>query len=159
MARTYKAVYTGTYTNAGGNTDLMSIQPADDKPCRVIGWILGQTSELSDAAEESLRITFARFTGAFTIGSGGSSVTPAVARTGDTAAGATVRANDTTVTTSGTKEIIEELSWNIRNTPWERYIPEELRTTGIQAEALVLVGESTPTDDITFTLTVFFEEL
>lgn len=160
MPRVYKAVFQGNWTLTGGNTDLMSIQPADDKPCRIIGWILGQTSEAGDVAEESLRITLARFTGAFSIGSGGAAAaTPSVRRTGDAAAGATVRVNDTTVTTGGTKEIIEELAWNVRSSPWERYIPEELRDTAIQGEALVLVGESTPTDDIAIELTVFFEEL
>ena len=57
MARIYFVPYTGTITNAGGNTDLFSIQPADDIPIRLRGFVLGNVSEVGDAAEEALRIT------------------------------------------------------------------------------------------------------
>lgn len=163
MPRMYRVPYTGTLSNAGGDSDLLSLQPADDKPVRLVGWIFGQTSELADAAEESLRLTLRHMTATVTIGSGGSAVTPVANRPGTTdvaAAGFTARCNDTTVsTTSGTSTIMEEMAWNIRNSPWERWIPEEQRPIAIQGEVLIVRMESTPADDITAALTFLVEEL
>lgn len=160
MSRFYRVVFQGTITNAGGDQDLLTILPADDKPCKLVGWIFGQTSELGDAAEESLRITVRHMTATVTNGSGGSAPTPQPNRPGtDTAAGFTARVNDTTVaTTSGTSTIVEELAWNIRNTPWERWIPEEMRNRASQGEALLVRMESTPADDLSGTFTFFVEE-
>lgn len=162
MSRVYRVPYTGTITNAGGDADLVSLLPADDKPIRIIGWIISQSSEVADAAEENLRITLRHMTATVTIGSGGSAVTPVANRPGTgevVAAGFTARCNDATVaTTSGTSVIMEELAWNERNTPWERYIPEELRPVAVQGEALIVRMESTPADDLTGELTFFVEE-
>jgi hypothetical protein len=162
MSRIYRVPYTGTLTAAGTDSDLLSLQPADDKPVRIIGWMIGQTSELGDAAEESLRITIRHMTATVTIGSGGSAVTPVANRPGTTeivAAGFTARCNDTTVsTTSGTSVIMEELAWNVRNVPWERWIPEEMRPACIQGEVLIVRCESTVADDITIGMTFFVEE-
>lgn len=160
MGRIYRVPFTGTLANAGGDADLLSIQPADDKPCRLVGWIIGQTSEVADAAEEALRLTVRHMTATVTIGTGGSAVTPVPLRPGtDLAAGFTARCNDTTVaTTSGTSTIAEELAWNIRSSPWERWIPEELRLRAVQGEVLIVRMESTPADDITAALTFLVEE-
>jgi len=54
---------------------------------------------------------------------------------------------------------MEQLGWNERNTPWERWIPEELRPVAINGEALVVRMETTLADDMTGTLTFFVEEL
>jgi len=163
MPRMYRVPYNGTLTNAGGDSDLLSIQPGDDKPCRLVGWVLGQTSEVADAAEEALRLTVRHMTATVTIGSGGSAVTPVANRagTGDVAAaGCTTRCNDTTVaTTTGTSTVVEELAWNIRSSPWERWIPEDLRPIAVQGEVLIVRMESTPADDISANLTFFIEEL
>jgi hypothetical protein len=163
MPRLYRVPFTGTLTNAGGDSDLVSLLPADDKPIRLVGWILGQTTEIGDAAEESIRFTVRHMTATVSIGSGGSAVTPVANRPGTTdivAAGFTARCNDTTVsTTSGTSVIMEELAWNIRSSPFERWIPEELRPYAAQGEALIVRSESTVTDDITVALTFLVEEL
>ncbi len=163
MPRMYRVPFTGTLTNAGGDSDLLSIQPADDKPCRIAGWIIGQSSELGDAAEENLRITMRHMTATVTIGSGGSAPTPVANRPGTAdvaAAGFTARCNDTTVsTTSGTSTIMEELAWNERSSPWERWIPEELRPLAVQGEVLIVRMETTPADDLTVEMVFFVEEL
>ena len=164
MSRIYRVPYTGTVTAAGTDTDLLSVQPADDKPCRIVGWILGQTSEVGDTAEENVRITVRHMTATVTIGSGGSAVTPVPLRPGtDAAAGFTARCNDTTVsTTSGTSTIMEELAWNERNTPWERWIPHsdvaELRPKALQTEVLLVRMDTTVADDFTVAMTFFVEE-
>lgn len=161
--RMYRVPYTGTLSNAGGDSDLLSLQPADDKPVQLVGWIIGQSSEVADVQEENLRITVRHMTATVTIGSGGSAVTPVARRPGTSdvvAAGFTARCNDTTVsTTSGTSTIMEEMAWNERSTPWERWIPEELRPFAVQGEVLIIRMESTPVDDLTVEMTFFVEEL
>lgn len=157
----YRVPYTGTITNAGGDADLVVIQPASNKSCALVGWILGQSSEVGDAAEENVRITVRHMTATLTV-TGGTSVTPVANRpgTGDVAAaGFTASANHTTVTTtSGTSVIMEELGWNIRNSPWERWIPEEHRPLAINGEGLMVRLESTLADDITAELVFFVME-
>lgn len=158
MSRIYRVPFNGTLTTSGGNSDLLSIQPADDKPCRLAGWIIGQNTEEGDAAAEALRLTVRHLAATVTIGSGGSSVTPVLP--GETAAGFTARCNDTTVaTTSGADTVAEELGWNIQASPWERWIPEEARIKAVQGEALVVRSEDAPTDDIGIQLTFLVEEL
>jgi hypothetical protein len=101
-------------------------------------------------------------TSTVTIGSGGSSVTPVANRPGTAdyaAAGFTARCNDTTVsTTSGASVIMEELGWNIRSSPWERWIDDRLWPAAMQTEVLIVRCESTPADDITIQVTFFVEE-
>lgn len=159
MGRIYRVPYTGTITNAGGNADLIALTPADDKPIKLVGWIIGQTSEVGDSAEENLELTLRHMTATVTV-TGGTSVTPVPNRPGtDAAAGFTATANSSTVaTTSGTGTIMEELAWNERNTPWERWIPEEQRPRALQGEYLILRMDSTPADDFTFAGTFIVEE-
>jgi len=162
MPRIYRVPYTGTITNSGGDADFVVLQPADDKPIRLAGWFLGQTSEVGDAAEENLRITVRHMTATVTV-TGGTGVTPVANRPGTTdvvAAGFTATCNCTTVaTTSGTSTIMEELGWNERSSPWERFIPEEMRPIAMQGEALIVRMETTPGDDFTAALTFFIEEM
>lgn len=160
--RMYRVPYTGTLANSGGDADLLIIEPADDKPCRLAGWKFCQSTEVGDAAEENLRITMRHMTATVTK-TGGTGVTPVANRPGTTdvaAAGFTATCNCTTVaTTSGTSTIMEELGWNIRTSPWPEWIPEEQRPIAIQGEAIIIRMESTPADDITGELTFYVEEM
>lgn len=160
MSRIYTVPYTGTLTNTGGDADLFEITPTDDKPVRLRGLVLGQTSELADAAEESLRISIIRLPATVTSGNG-TSVTPVAIKSTDAAAGFAAEANGATVaTTSGSAEIIEEFAWNIRMSPLERWWPDEDFAPGCrQAAALVVRCQSTPADDITIAITAYVEEL
>lgn len=159
MGRMYRVPYTGTITNSGGNADLIALTPADDKPIKLVGWIKGQTSETGDAAEENPEITVHHMTGTVTV-TGGTSVTPVPNRPGtDLAAGFTATANSSTVaTTSGTDTKAEDMAWNERATPWERWIPEELRMRALQTEYLIVRIDSTVADDITIAVTFLVEE-
>lgn len=160
MGRMYRVPFTFTMANANGDVDLVSLQPADDKPIRLAGWIVGQTSEVGDIQEEDLQLTIRHLTATVTIGTGGGAVTPVPNRPGtDVAAGFTARAGDTAVaTTDGTNTIMERLGWNERNTPWERWIPEELRPRAAQGEALVFRNETTVADDVVIAGVLFVEE-
>src|SRR6476659_8110346 len=103
MSRVYTVSYSGTYTNAGTDTDLLEITPADDKPVYLLGFALGQTSEVGDSAEEGVRITVIRLPATFTSGSGGSAGVNNALDSADAAAGMSTEVNNTTVaTTSGT---------------------------------------------------------
>lgn len=161
MSRMYSIPYSGTLTNAGGDTDLLYILPADDKPCRLAGWIIGQHSEFGDAAEENIRLSIIRLPATVTVGSGGSAVAPVPLDDIDAAAGFTARCNDTTVaTTSGTAETKEESAWNERATPYERWWPDPaMRYTVRQASALVVRCQTTVADDISIDMTFLVEEI
>lgn len=161
MSRIYTAVYTGTITTAGGNTDLISIQPADDKPIRLRGFRFSQTTEVGDTAEEGLRITVKRLAATYTVGSGGAAVTPTPMNSADAAAGCTTRCNDTTVGTSaGATTILEEIAWNIRNSPCDFWYPDtDFCPVAKQGEGLAIVLETTLADDMTGCFTFWLEEV
>jgi hypothetical protein len=160
MGRIYTAVFTGTITAAGTDTDLVSIQPADDKPVKLRGLLLSQISEVGDAAEEGLRITIRRMPATFTVGSGGSAITPGPPDSADVAAGCTVRGNDTTVsTTSGTAVIVAEIGWNVRASPYELWFPDDrFAPKAKQGEGLVVRMETSLLDDMTGCFTFWLEE-
>jgi hypothetical protein len=162
MSRIYSVVYTGTVTTAGGDVDLLSLQPAANKPLKLRGLMLSQISEVGDTAEEGLRITLRRMTATFTVGTGGSAI-PAAAPVHDSADivwGFTARANDTGVaSTSGTNHVLLEIGWLNRNSPYELWFPEpQFAPKAKQTEGLVLRQETTLADDMTLCLTAWLEE-
>lgn len=161
MGRIYTVPFVaGTVTNAGGNTDLWEITPADDKPIRIRGIRLGQTSELGDTAEEAIEIQIIHLAATVTSGNG-SSVTPVPVDVGvNVAAGFTAEINGATVaTTSTTATTVESMVWNIRQSPLEIWYPDkDFAPTARQAAALVVRMASTVADDITFAGCLWVEE-
>lgn len=160
MSRIYTVPYAGTLTNAGGDTDLFELTPADDKPIRLIGLILSQTSEVADAAEEGLRISIIHLGATVTSGNG-TSVTPVPNDLADSAAGFTAEANGATVaTSSGTSTTMYEFAWNIRISPMEIPWPDERRAPLCrQGSALVVRCQTTAADDISIAITAIVEEI
>jgi hypothetical protein len=163
MVRIYRVPFAAaTVTNAGGNNDLWTITPADDKPVHIVGLRLGQISEVGDSAEEGIDITIEHLGATVTAGTGGSAVTPVPRDPGisDLAAGFTARINDTGVaTTSGTKTVMEPIPWNNRNTPFEVWWPDiDYAPTARQASALVVRMNTTIADDMTFSGCLFVAE-
>ena len=148
-----------TWANAGGNSDIFSIQPADDYPVKLRKVIFGQSTEIAEAQEEAFRFRLARLAATFTVGSGGAAVTGYAVREGDGTTGTpTVRANDTTIaTTSGEDAGLEEWGWNLRATPLVMEWSSEDAPVARQASGLVLQSPGTPTDDITAELTIIVE--
>ena len=159
MGRIYTISFSGTVTNAGGDTDLLEILPADDKPVKLRGFMLSQISEVADAAEEGLRISILRLAATVTSGNG-SSTTPAPMDSADTAAGATCETNGTTVaTTSGATTTLVEFGWNNRNTPYELWFPDErFAPKAKQGEGLIIRMQTTLADDMTAQGTAWIEE-
>lgn len=161
MGRIYTVPFaSGTVTNAGGNVDLWELTPADDKPIRLRGFILGQTSEVGDAAEEAVNISVIHLGSAVTSGNG-TSVTPVPVDVAvGAAAGFTAEINGATVaTTSGTATTIYEFCWNQRSSPYEVWFPDDrFCPMARQAAALVIRMNTTVADDITFAGTAIIEE-
>jgi hypothetical protein len=160
MSRIYTCSVTGTITAAETDVDLVEITPADDKPVKLVGFTLGQYSEVGDAAEEGIRLSIIRLPATVTSGSGGSSVTPAPLDSADAAAGATVEMDNTTVaTTSGAAITLEEIGWNNRGSPLVMSYPDPaLRYKVKGAESLVIRWQTTVADDVTYAFTAIFEE-
>jgi hypothetical protein len=163
MPRAYKVPASMTVTAAGGNTDLFQLNPADDKPVRVVGFRLGNTTEVGDSAEEGLELQLIHMTATVTDGSGTGStlVTPVPSpRTTGTAAGFTARVNSPTVATAtGTTTIVEYIGWINRQAPLEIYYTDKKwEQEAIQGETLLLRMTTTLADDMTMQLTVFVEE-
>lgn len=161
MGRIYTVPYIGLLTTVGGDSDLINISPADDKPCRLRGLVISNYSDFGDAQEEALRISIIRMPATVTNGSGGSSVTPAQVDSHAAAASFLARANDTTVaTTSGTAVIVDESAWNERISPLERWwFEEQFAPIAYQGEALIIRCQSTPTDDVSIAITAYVEEI
>lgn len=160
MGRIYAVPYQGTITNAGGDTDLLEVLPADDKPCKLRGWSIGQTSEVGDAAEEGVRISVIRMNATVTSGSGGSAVTPVPLDSADAAAGFSAECNNTTVaTTSGTATVMHEFAWNERASPWDYWFPDErFCPKAKQGEGLFVRMQTTIADDMSGCVTFWVEE-
>lgn len=160
MSDIFTVPFTATVTNSGGNADLWEILPADDLPCKIRGIRLGQTTEVGDTAEEGLRISIIRMTATVTGGSGGSAGAPEnVAKSGQTPGFSSETNNATVATTSGDTEIVEELSWNVRNSPFEIWYPDPaFAPKAIQGQALLVRLQTTPADDFTFAGTLWVEE-
>lgn len=159
MSRIYTVSFAATVTAAGTDTDLFEFVPADDKPIKLRGFCLSQTSEVGDAAEEGLRISVMVLPATFT-SSNGTSTTPRPTDSADAAAGFTAETNGTTVaTTSGTAITHNEFGWNVRNSPFDFWYPDAaFCPKAKQAEGMVIRMQTTLADDASFACTAWIEE-
>lgn len=151
MGRFYNISYAAAATTT--ETDLFEITCATDKPIKVWGWFIYQTTDLGDSAEEVVSLTLQR---GVTAGSGGSSVTPAALVENDTAAGATCNRSVTTAHTGGT--VIWRGGWNIRIPAEFWFTPETAPVIGADADPVTLTM-TVPADSITVGGSLIFEEL
>lgn len=161
MGRIYTTPYNGTFTLAGTDADWLEMSPADDKPVVLRRLVMCQYSEVGDAAEEGLRFSLQRFPATVT-SSNGSAITIASIDSHNTvAAGFSAEANGTTLaTTSGTAVVLEEFAWNIRMSPLEFWwADEKFAPIFYQGEAMILRCHTTVTDDVSISITAYFEEL
>jgi hypothetical protein len=165
VSRIYTVPYSGTLTNAGGDSDLFEFQTGANRSIRLVGLVFAQTSDYQDAQEEGLRIAIMLVPATLTAGSGGTVVDPVPVDARDQGATFSAACNNTTVaTTSETLIVVEEAAWNIRMSPLERWWPDpETRITyftdGADVQAIVVRCMSTPADDIDIAITAYVEEL
>jgi len=157
MGRFYSVPFSATAVSAA--VDVFEVLAAAAKPIVLHEIVIAQSSDYGDAAAEGLSVLIKRATGAYTSGSGGSTVTPVRHLTNDAAAGPTAEINNTTqaVAGSGALTTIRAEAFNVQ-AGWQ-YLPvPEHRYTFLAAEACI-VSITVPADSITVSGTLVFEEL
>lgn len=127
--------------------DIFEILAGSATPLALMGFSLGQTSEVGDANEEQLTLVLKYITGAPTTGSGGATPTPRPVLPGDAASSATVKTGNTTKLTGGTSVELERFAWNVRQDFQVIWIPEMWQVSAV-SEQLVLELVTTPADAI-----------
>ncbi len=156
MGRMYSAEFSKVAVSL--DQDFFEISPADDKPVRIHALFLSQSSDVGDAAEEILNFKIMR--GHTSSGSvGGSAPTPAPLNPIDTAAGAAVEINNTTIATTGTIVDLHSGAFNIR-TGLQLILPPDQQPVTTEANTTVVVRllENTA-DELIMSGTIYFEEL
>ncbi len=138
--------------------DFWEIQPADDKPIRILGWNLsnvGGTADAGDAQEEFLRMSIVR--GHTSSGSGGTSPTISPANFNDPSAGFTAEANNTTIaSTSGTTIWAGGHNIRVADVFW---IPDPIYITATQANTTIVVRSLAALNDaVSMSGTLYVEE-
>lgn len=156
MGRVYTIHLAPTAITAAA--DLVEISPADDLPVLIHGFRVWQTTDVGDAAEEIITLSWIR--GHTTGGSGGNtSVVPAPKNHRDAAAGMAVETANTTAASSGTTTTPYATGWNVR-APLEVVFTPEQRIRADQGNTtLVLRMGAAPADSLTIGVSVDVEEL
>lgn len=126
--------------------------------CSVVihGWELGQASDYGDAQAEGLRLLLIR--GHTTSGSGGTAATPTPLLGNGSAAASAAEVNNTTVASAGTPVTVFASAWNIQ-AGHVQWFPPECRPTLVPGQRVVLNSPNVPTDSITMSGTLYFEEV
>jgi len=119
-----------------------------NKPVLILGFELGQISEIGDAQEEGLTLVMKRVTGAPTSGSGGGTSSGVPMQPNDVATGATLETGNTTKLTGGTSVDLKRFDWNIRTSLLYMPVPDA-RFVIDQGTRCVLEMATTPADAIT----------
>lgn len=135
-------------TAVSAQVDIFEIATGTEKPIILLGFEIGQTSEVSDAGEEMLELLLKVVTGAPTSGTGGpAAATPRPVISTDTATAVTFENGNTTKLTGGTSLEMKRFVWNVRMPLL--YIPiPEARVHVPGQEHLVLELVKTPADAI-----------
>lgn len=163
------AIYTATFSAVAVSAaqDFFSILAHSSTRVRVIDCRLNQYSDFGDAQAEIISVLVIR---SYTVaGSGGSAVTPAnlMGHAGALAAVSTVRANDTTVATTGTPITLVADGWNVA-AGWslrDTLRPATDRRAQQGEEIIVEAGQrlvfriTAPADALTCNGTLVFEEI
>lgn len=152
--RVYSVEFEGVAVTAA--VDFFEITPADDKPCRILGLFLSQSSDVGDAAEEILRVRVIR--GHATGGSGGAAPVPRPINRSDAAAGFAAETNNTTIASVGTPVNLFSYAFNIR-AGLELWFPPECNPEVTQADTTMVVRlMAAPVDSLTMSGTLIVEE-
>lgn len=155
MGRLYSASVAAVAVSAA--QDFFELTPATDKPCLIHEVRLGQYTDFGDAQAELVSVQIIR--GYTTSGSGGSTVTSRALDQVDSAAGATVEANNTTVASAGTAHILVADSFNVA-AGWLFLPTPEMRPRASAATGgRIVVRITAPADSLTMNGTLVYEEL
>lgn len=151
-------VYTVTFQAVAitATQDLFELTPADDKPVRLLGVFLGNSTDFGDAQEEILRWSVIR--GFTTGGSGGTAPTPRPTGRSDAASGFTAEVNNTTKATVGTTHTLHADGFNVRTGLGFWWTPETTPEASQADTTIVVRLENSPIDSITFDGTLYVAE-
>jgi len=138
--------------------DLFEITAAAAKPVVVHSIEIEQSTEVGDAQEEGLSVLLKRGSSATTSGSGGTTPTPPVIVSGDTAFGGVTEVNNTTKMSGGTITLLRAWNWNVR-IPFFKVFTPETRPVIVGGERLTVELATTPADSITVSGTMLVEEI
>lgn len=128
--------------------DVFELLAGTGKPLRLLGFEIGQTSEVGDAQEEVLTLVLKRVTGAPTSGTGGGTSTFQPCEPNDPTVGATLETGNTTKLTGGTSVELMRFAWNVRTGVPYTPIPEAMASLDAGTR-FVLELVTTPADAIT----------
>ncbi len=152
-------IYTVPFENVAVTAaqDLLAVVAHSTKQCVLLAYGLSQSTELGDAAEESVRVVIK--SGQTTVGSGGSSVTPTpLDPVGAGASGFTARRNDTTAAVDGTIVNHYPHNWNIRG-PLDCILPEQMQIIFGAGRRLTMTLEGAPADSVTMSGYLVIQEI
>lgn len=152
----YRAAFSAVAVTAA--QDFFEVTAPADAAIVIHSVKLSQSTDAGDAEAEMLEVELHRREGAFTSGSGGSSITPEPRNTGGAAAGATVEANNTTEATGGTLAVLEAEAFNVQIGYLFQPTPEE-RIVVSPTDAFIVNLPTAPADSITVSGVVVFEEI
>lgn len=158
MGRMYTVTFTDIAVTAA--QDFFEIGPVTNKPVRIAGIFLSQSSDVGDAAEEILSVSLVRVTGTVT-GGGGTAVTPVAIENTMSTAGFNAERNATSQAT-GTLNVVHSWTFNIR-AGLEFWFPPECRPAAIMGDTsgepgFVLRLNAAPADSLTMSGTMYVEE-
>lgn len=153
MGRMYTVAFSAVTVSAA--EDLFEITPADDKPVKLRGLFIGQSSDAGDAQDEMLQVSIIR--GHTTSGSGGSTPTPRPLSSIDVAAGFAAEANNTTIASAGTTHTLHTDTFNVR-AGYQLWFPPECCPMASQADVTIVVRVTAPADSLTMSGTLYVEE-
>ena len=136
--------------------DLAEINAASAKSYCLVEVRLGQTTELTDAADEEIEINWV--TGNTTSGSGGNSPTALPVDLGDAAFGGTCETFNTTAATSGTTATRKLFTWKLTQEGLWLPIPEKRIWMPGATRGVLRIGAS-PADSVTISGTITIAEV
>lgn len=136
-------------------TDLAQITVADDKPLKIVGLTIVQSSDVGDAAEEVLR--WGLYSGVTTGSTGGTALTVgALDRIGAVTPGASGQSNWTTASTSGTLIAVGGFNIRVGESWWPP--PEVWPVLGQGQSPFSFRLLAAPTDALTLDICVYVLE-
>lgn len=142
MGRIYRIPFSGAVT---AQVDIFEIVAASTKTVELLEFMLTQSTELGDAAEEQLLLHLK--TGMTVSGSGGSAPTPIPSHLGSAAFAGTAEVLNTTKSGTGTIVTHESYSWNIR-VPFPRIYTPETTIWLAPSARMALELATTPADSV-----------
>lgn len=138
--------------------DLFEIVPADDRPVKVVGFSLAQTTDMGDSEAEQVRIEMIR--GLATSGSGGATPNSATVGSNQAAKGYTAERTNTTVAVvgGGSTEVVYMGGWNVQIDK-DFFFPSGWEPECNQGDNRIVLRMSAPADSVTVSGSLFVEEL